>query len=953
MISQACLGDIYKENTRSAKHRNISTDDAIASSQVVQEQSKNELSHEESTHSTWPSRNFPTLLIPRYNHIFCLLVALFLSTTLAFLSAVDAAYNCHKYYYNDEAMSYYDQERFLEYYDADAEDGDAYNNYNETSQYQGCRALFINVILPVCPAVVILCAMAITWTMRNRNQCDQDEDTDPPTYVIMADHDRERLEELRRHVSDQTHYLRSCYALLVSSVLCLILWVFAYILVFAQTDKELTYDDENDDQECSHFQLNFDSLGAINEKSEVGHNANFYYTIWISLGICIALVYEMTRMTFVQHQTSRNLAMEFAVVMRHMENEPTAFEAVRTWSVSQQQKIRLLREIWYDSLHKLRKRTGIWLSTLVSSLVLYSSSNRVWRNSVYPSALATGELHNDGSGTCDIIHGYFSTQTMDDMGFIHPSICQRTKVAKLTGIISVYLSFLALLAHFIMRTLVARETESSSRLLRESQNNEALFQRRKMLIPMRAELLFALLLAAILGINAFFTTAVAGPAPRVGNLYYSTWISFLLSMKLMLGCWEEIVNEDDEQKRSKQDDDIHISARCINLYSGSSKRGPKRDGITKVVMMSENYGVSLSASKDEFSVAAEDIVTVGPITKMSGLQKELFEANFIEEEETSRTKRLRRWGCIVIFALLYSLSILDSAAIMSNGTLDVQQWYMVICPVVVTIISIIMFCLCLGFNSYETFVGGNIGGISSLLVFSLWVCNLILTLHSPSSWAVNEIGEIQLANLYYFTWLCIFNAGLLSSSYVKSYMKKRFNLSIKSKDVATILWLAIIKVCFVMFGSCVDIYLSVKDECKSTDDSVVFCRRTLIGAWFSFTGMVVGSFSTLYRYFVTKPSMFQLRVEVILAGILSTLFAISLGLITGIGGPGQVVGDLYYASWLSFLVSLGATSNIFDEYRKLRAMNACEELYFNSSRESGQVMSRIISYASMKDQEIV
>ena len=121
---------------------------------------------------------------------------------------------------------------------------------------------------------------------------------------------------------------------------------------------------------------------------------------------------------------------------------------------------------------------------------------------------------------------------------------------------------------------------------------------------------------------------------------------------------------------------------------------------------------------------------------------------------------------------------------MSDGTLDLQQRYMVICPVVVTIISIIMFCLCLGFNSYEAFVGGTIGGIPSLLVFSLWVCNLILTLHSPSSWAVNEIGEIQLANLYYFTWLCIFNAGLLSSSYVKSYMKKKFNLSIKSKDVA-------------------------------------------------------------------------------------------------------------------------------------------------------------------------
>ena len=45
--------------------------------------------------------------------------------------------------------------------------------------------------------------------------------------------------------------------------------------------------------------------------------------------------------------------------------------------------------------------------------------------------------------------------------------------------------------------------------------------------------------------------------------------------------------------------------------------------------------------------------------------------------------------------------------------------------------------------------------------------NLILTLHHESSWAVNEIGDVQMANLYYFTWGTALNAGLLMSSYVK------------------------------------------------------------------------------------------------------------------------------------------------------------------------------------------
>ena len=52
----------------------------------------------------------------------------------------------------------------------------------------------------------------------------------------------------------------------------------------------------------------------------------------------------------------------------------------------------------------------------------------------------------------------------------------------------------------------------------------------------------------------------------------------------------------------------------------------------------------------------------------------------------------------------------------------------------------------------------------------LWISNLILTLHHESSWAVNEIGEIKMANLYYFTWACVFNTSMLMSAYVKKML---------------------------------------------------------------------------------------------------------------------------------------------------------------------------------------
>lgn len=66
----------------------------------------------------------------------------------------------------------------------------------------------------------------------------------------------------------------------------------------------------------------------------------------------------------------------------------------------------------------------------------------------------------------------------------------------------------------------------------------------------------------------------------------------------------------------------------------------------------------------------------------------------------------------------------------------------------------------------------------------IWIMCLILTLHSESSWAVNKIAEIENANLYYFTWATVVNTGMLSSSYVKPFMKQHLHLKPKGLMVS-------------------------------------------------------------------------------------------------------------------------------------------------------------------------
>ena len=45
-------------------------------------------------------------------------------------------------------------------------------------------------------------------------------------------------------------------------------------------------------------------------------------------------------------------------------------------------------------------------------------------------------------------------------------------------------------------------------------------------------------------------------------------------------------------------------------------------------------------------------------------------------------------------------------------------------------------------------------------------------------------------------------------------------------------------------------------------------------------------------------------------------FGVAVALITSIGGPGQTVGDLYYATWLAFWVCLGTFVSCYDEVKQ-------------------------------------
>lgn len=628
----------------------------------------------------------------KFNPIFVLFVGLILTSTLATISAFDAARNCTQgtnvwlnYFPSGSSDSYMNNDnrnRFIlrrvedmnnddkngkyynNYYNYGDEDGDNGNYYNDDGEsdedYQNkfdqaekCKLLFMNVLIPISVVVIAISIICCKWTLRDDTAFQMEtKNRNIPTCIELTGEDgrdRKRYDEFKAYVLNQKQHLYSCYKLLVLSLICLSLWAYAMYMIADDSDQPVA---DKQEEERNLFKFQYESLGAFNFLGEVGQNANLYYSTWISLILTLGLVYEAARITHKQHLSSSSLGSELELISRHMVSQTKEIEMVVTWSKSQQHMIKVKRSTWHESLHKLRFRAGFWLVVSISSVIIYCSSSRIWANYIYPKAFANGNVQDDGT-ICTIIGGF---QARDEMGFFHPSICERTLTSRATGIICLILSLAALVAHYRFARNIAKEMEASSIIRSQKENKAQIFAKRKKLIPLRLELFFAVALTIILAYNAIFVTAVEGPGSKVGNLYYSSWISFVMSMLIMLGCVEDILDQEDEELLQKKES--YDSQDRRNLSRWLSVRQINDHISTRLIMLPSSHDNSESA--DDMTIGS--YIGGMPIPTPNGFHQ-ILEEQFVQEEEASRTTRLRRWASSCIFSGIYLVSALDAVSI--------------------------------------------------------------------------------------------------------------------------------------------------------------------------------------------------------------------------------------------------------------------------------------------------
>ena len=308
-----------------------------------------------------------------------------------------------------------------------------------------------------------------------------------------------------------------------------------------------------------------------------------------------------------------------------------------------------------------------------------------------------------------------------------------------------------------------------------------------------------------------------------------------------------------------------------------------------------------------------------------------------ETQSNSRGSRYRLWSSYLVFNIVVFLSVV-SVEIPYDQKIA-RRW-----SVAMSVISLILtgFTNYIHFNSiYRSIVLNTkieLYIISTLIV--LWMVLVALVSSPTSGLAVENDGAVYLGNMYYFSWAGFINGVVLLASFaedwfgisirysLQSYRNNNYNSTpitnpdnadnqidtannqYKAPSMAFIYWFSLMVSSIVVLGSSADIYnrtCQVEIDLKPQP----FCSLTTFA-------IVTGSISTQISLLIIVGKLTHFTIpfliELALCLLMFFLYCFELFYATRANGPGSPLGNLYYFSWISFLLCFGIGKCCYDDY---------------------------------------
>lgn len=278
----------------------------------------------------------------------------------------------------------------------------------------------------------------------------------------------------------------------------------------------------------------------------------------------------------------------------------------------------------------------------------------------------------------------------------------------------------------------------------------------------------------------------------------------------------------------------------------------------------------------------------------------------------TRSPRFPQWAAFLVFSTITLGSILevinDPDYVVQSMT--AQRWAVFSASVTFTV-TLIVVLMHINAVSSILIVGTKIEGIIAAILVIFWIATVSVVTDSRRGLAVDEFGAVESGNLYYFSWAGFICSVILLVNYFRHVFNVDVATEIRTRSARLTSWSGLLATSLVVMGSSANYF---DTTCGGEQDEK--CSRAVFG-------IVLGAIMTLSSVGIvglkiaTTKAPFLIEVAVSVLSII--MYGFGVAFITSQKGPGAPLGNLYYFTWISFLVSFLIAASCYEDYNTAAA----------------------------------
>jgi hypothetical protein len=218
-------------------------------------------------------------------------------------------------------------------------------------------------------------------------------------------------------------------------------------------------------------------------------------------------------------------------------------------------------------------------------------------------------------------------------------------------------------------------------------------------------------------------------------------------------------------------------------------------------------------------------------------------------------------------------------------------------------------------------LGTKIEGIIIFILIAMWSGLVAIVSDTRHGLATDSSGSISNGNLYYFSWAGLVTGVALMTSFVRSVYGIDFAGELKNRALRLQSWVWLGMFGLIQMGSSARLF---DNHCGVSSDglgeaelgSVSFCRRCQLGIALGILTTITALVVVVLKIGITSSNKLSslFTAEMVLSGMMMGSEAVGVAFLTGQGGPGAPLNNLYYSTWGTLVVSLVLVANCVEDY---------------------------------------